>query len=1415
MEVDVLSKPHRYKYDVFLSFRSEDGNDDFSARLYNALSKEVRVFRSDDDNNEGMERGTDESNKRLFKAMEDSAASVVVFTLHYADSRWCLDELAMLCDLGTSLDRPILPVFYKVDPSHVRKQSDHFEKDFDEHEKIFSEEEVKRWRKAMKLVGNLAGYVYKEEKDEVKVKVKVEAEDDMIGQEKDEVKVKVKVEAEDDTIGLVVKKVLAQVSNTPEKVGEYTVGLESRVKDLMDLVDVKSTGDVQILGLYGMGGIGKTTLAKRFYNKILENFEDHRVFISNVRQESSDGLVNLQQTFIKSLFGSVPEIEDVSSGRDKIRGRVSEKKILAVLDDVDNVDQVDALVGERNWYGEGSVIIITTRDEEILSKLYVSRRYEVNCLTEVQALSLFSYHSLGKQEPTESLMELSKKIVKITGKLPLAVEVFGSHLRDKKEDEWLTELEKLENTQPGDLQAVLALSFKSLGDEEKTVFLDIACLFLKMEMAKEEVMDVLKGCGYNAEVALSVLRQKSLVKILSDKDNTLWMHDQIRDMGMQMVLNENREDPEMRSRLWDRGEIMNVLNYMKGTTSIRGIVLDFKKKFVRHETAVEIPSSNLQNNPGISSAVSYVKNMFVKFPEEEKPKSSEFTIPVEPFAPMKELRLLQIDHVELEGDLKLLPSEIKWIQWRDCPLKDVPPVFLAGKLAVLDLSESGIRRVQTSWFKKEDENLKVVNLRGCHSLEAIPDLSNHKALEKLVFERCKLLVKVPRSVGNLSKLLHLDFSYCSNLTEFQVDVSGLEHLEKLFLSGCSSLSVLPKQIGAMTRLKELLLDGTAIKILPESIGGLESLKKLSLFGCRSIQELPEDVGTLTALEELDVSDTALQILPSSIGGLTNLKKLHLMHCTSLTKIPDTISKLISLKEFFINGSGVKELPLNLGSLQSLTEFSAGGCKSLKQVPISIGGLNNLLQLELDHTPVVSLPEETGDLRFIQKLELRNCKSLKFLPKSIGGMDTLQSLYLTGSDIEELPEEFGKLENLVLLQMNKCKNLKRLPNSFGDLKSLYHLYMEETSVVELPESFGNLSKLMTLKMLKKPLFRSDTQRTSAEHGFVMPDTFSNLESLEEVDARSWGITGKIPDVFEKLTSVKILNLGNNYFHSLPSSLKEMKNLKELILYDCQELTCLPLLPGSLEKLNLADCFSLKSVSDLSELTILQELNLTNCKKVSDVPGLEYLKALKRLYMSGCNSKFSDNVKERLSKSKVSFKMLRNLSMPGDRIPEWFAQGPVRYSAQPNRELRGVIIAVVVSVKQESKDDFHVPDVLGIQAQILKLDKVIVNHMLNLTGVPQTSDYQLHICRYSHHFPMVSMLKEGYTIQVVRQKMHGIKQDVELQMHGIHLVYEGDDDLEAEEGYCVTKTMQTVSQKLANFFKSSKEGESSSQGGSTVA
>lgn len=158
MVADIFSKPHKLKFDVFLSFRGEDTRRTITKHLYDVLhhKENVRVFCD----NESLELG-DCIVSGLVSAMEDSAASVIIFYRNYANSAWCLEELAMLCDLRASLKRPMIPIFYGVDPSHVRIQSDHFVEDFEKHAKIFSVEKIQRWRGALNLVGNLSGFVWR------------------------------------------------------------------------------------------------------------------------------------------------------------------------------------------------------------------------------------------------------------------------------------------------------------------------------------------------------------------------------------------------------------------------------------------------------------------------------------------------------------------------------------------------------------------------------------------------------------------------------------------------------------------------------------------------------------------------------------------------------------------------------------------------------------------------------------------------------------------------------------------------------------------------------------------------------------------------------------------------------------------------------------------------------------------------------------------------------------------------------------------------------------------------------------------------------------------------------------------------------------------------------------------------------
>ncbi|BFG21528.1 hypothetical protein CerSpe_078020 [Prunus speciosa] len=144
------------RYHVFLSFRGEDTRKNFTDHLYTALvNAGFCTFRDDDE----LERGED-IKRELQKAIKHSRTSVIVFSEEYASSRWCLDELVMILERKrTSADHVVLPVFYNVDPSDVRKQTGSLAKAFARHQKTQPSNKVKEWREALAEVADLAGMV--------------------------------------------------------------------------------------------------------------------------------------------------------------------------------------------------------------------------------------------------------------------------------------------------------------------------------------------------------------------------------------------------------------------------------------------------------------------------------------------------------------------------------------------------------------------------------------------------------------------------------------------------------------------------------------------------------------------------------------------------------------------------------------------------------------------------------------------------------------------------------------------------------------------------------------------------------------------------------------------------------------------------------------------------------------------------------------------------------------------------------------------------------------------------------------------------------------------------------------------------------------------------------------------------------
>ena len=241
-----------------------------------------------------------------------------------------------------------------------------------------------------------------------------------------------------------------------------------------------------------------------------------------------------------------------------VRDRLRYTKVLIVLDDVDNAKQLEYLAGDRDWFGHGSKIIITTRDKQVLRNIgaHDDETYEVEKLNLDESLHLFCSKAFQQSSPKTDYIDLSKQMVHYAKGIPLALEVLGSHLYSKSTKQWESELDKLKKIPNVKVCEILQTSFVELESNEKELFLDIACFF-EGEDADfvKRVVDAF-GTRY-VESAKQVLIDKALVTIRRKKFH---MHDLLQEMGRQIVCQESK-NPGERSRLWLAEDIFEVLKY--------------------------------------------------------------------------------------------------------------------------------------------------------------------------------------------------------------------------------------------------------------------------------------------------------------------------------------------------------------------------------------------------------------------------------------------------------------------------------------------------------------------------------------------------------------------------------------------------------------------------------------------------------------------------------------------------------------------------------------------------------------------------------------------------------------------------------------------------------------------------------------
>ncbi|CAM0948563.1 unnamed protein product [Alopecurus aequalis] len=955
------------------------------------------------------------------------------------------------------------------------------------------------------------------------------------------------------------------------------------------------TPEFTVLPIYGIGGIGKTTLAQLVFND--SQFAGYTRLWVYVSQNLD---LNKIGNSIISQLSKETHVVEKQMIHNKLRELLAGKKILIVLDDVweknpGTIKDLKAML--RLGVGSTVTIIVTTRDEAIAREIcHTVEPYKLETLTDQICWEIIKQKTNFKDRvDKKQLKHIGRAIATRCGGVALAAQSLGYTLNGKTSDEW-------ESVRDNYIWNVPCSEDPSSGNDEV-----LASLLLSYTHMPECLKLCFSYCavfpkGHNI-VKYDLIHQ--WIALGFTESSKIFNSMQLCEKYVTQLLG------------------MSFLQYSKTSLS-DGLGGKDVTLFTMHDLVHDLARVILDDQFSDKGSAGGERCRYALLTDCIKPVQLSLTSPTN----IKALYFRDCGKLELRGDAFSLAMCLHVLDLSECLIQMLPDSV--GQLKHLRyLHAPRIKARMTPDCITKLSELNYLNLRDSRNISALPD-----------------------SIGDIKGLMHLDLSGSIGIRELPVSFAELKQLVYLDLSGCyMSIDVV-----GFTKLQHLNLSGRSNlynnrRLLPEVIGNLTKLRYLNLSRClvnRNLFKVPEglshdeinsllgSITTLSNLEHLYLSQNyELSSIPESIGNLRKLHTLDLSHCFFLKKLPDSMVKMVSLKVLNVGRCDrLDQSTIPLFNFVSLPHFVVHASSETCSSNIILLNPTNPVELTVDRIENVNSAEEAQSIKLMEKQKIKELKfqwtvaARRFVDdeevlEKLVPPSSVQILHIIGYENVSIPywlmgisQYLPNLRQINLCDFPWCKNLpqlSKLPNlrwldlcRMGSLEEWNTSYAsgEEGRTELLFPKLYNLSikecaKLRIKPCLPRAMFFSIVDCDNVLLTHISASSSSPITNLvvqkSKLPLCEWRLLHQLP-ALRSLTITSCSDLSLNQ-EELPRWSIKLKFLQELRLCGCRSMASLPRWLGelaSLEKFMILCCDGVGSLPDsIQKLTKLDHLTIRGC------------------------------------------------------------------------------------------------------------------------------------------------------------------------------------------------------------------------------